>query len=259
MINNNLKLNGIDLDRAGIHTRRTIMFDDLEKLLEYSDLENISKEKYQEYIVDQNCLSKKSQKTRELSYQYLCDTYLLDKNILLFKALHYFWKRDEKSHSQLAFLCAYHRDALLRLVTPFILNLNENTLYNKLDLEAFIEEKQPGRFSQRTLESTVRNLSSSFSQSGHLDGRVKKTKIKLEPTVSSVGYALFISYLHGYKGEQLFKNDIFKLLECTYEHAIELASEASMKGWFIFKRLGSVIEVTFPSIVDNKTLEGNIE
>lgn len=259
MTNKNLKNYEIDLDRAGIHTRRTIMFDDLQKLLEYSDLEDVSKEQYREYVVDQNCLSKKSQKTRELSYQYLCDTYLLDNNILLFKALHYFWKRDDKSHTQLAFLCAYHRDALLRLVTPFILDLGENAPYNKLNLEEYIEQKQPGRFSQRTLESTVRNLSSSFSQSGHLDGRVKKTKVKIEATSSSVAYALFIAYLHGYRGEQLFKNDIFKLLECSYEHATELASEGAMKGWFIFKRIGSVIEVSFPAIVDQKTLEESIE
>jgi len=246
---------GINYERAGIHTRRTIMFEDLERLLDYSENKDLSPNEYRALIVDENCLGKNSAKTRSLSYQYLSDTYLLDKNFIMFKALLYFWKRDEAAHAQLAMLCAYNRDALFRMVTPYILSLPEGSQLQKLNVEEYIEAKQPDRFSQSTLESTVRNLNSSFTQAGHLQGRSKKIRTKIEATPASVSYALFIGHIKGYRGEMLLNSEYIKLLECSFEKAVELAQESSRKGWMIFKKVGNVIEVSFPSILTAQDLE----
>ena len=246
---------GINYERAGIHTRRTIMFDDLSRLLDYSENKDLTSDEYKSLIVDENCLGKNSVKTRTLSYQYLSDTYLLNQDIILFRALLYFWKRDEKAHSQLAMLCAYNRDALFRMVTPYILSLSEGSLLQKVDVEEYIESKQPDRFSQSTLESTVRNLNSSFTQAGHLHGRVKKIRTKLEATAAAVSYSLFIGYIQGLRGEMLLESEYMKLLECNYEQAVELALEASRKGWMIFKKVGNVIEVSFSNILTVQDME----
>jgi len=246
---------GIDLERAGIHTRRTIMFNDLERLLDYSEAQDLSSSQYKALIVDENCLGKNSVKTRTLSFQYLSDTYLLNQNIIMFRALLYFWKRDEDAHSQLAMLCAYNRDSLFRMVTPYILSLPEGSQLQKVNVEEYIESKQPDRFSQSTLESTVRNLNSSFTQAGHLQGRIKKIRTRLEATSASVSYALLIGYIQGLRGEMLLNSEYMKLLECSFEQAVGLAVEASQKGWMIFKKVGNVIEVSFPNILTKKDME----
>jgi len=246
---------GINFERAGIHTRRTIMIDDLTRLLEHSDGKSLTPSEYKELVVDENCLGKNSIKTRTLSYQYLADTYLLDPNIVLFRALLYFWQRDDDAHNQLAMLCAYNRDALFRMVTPYILSLPEGTLIQKMNVEEFIESQQPDRFSQSTLESTVRNLNSSFTQSGHLQGRVKKVRSRIEATPASVSYALLIGHIRGLRGEMLLNSEYMKLLECSFEQASELASDAARRGWIVFKRVGNVIEVAFPQILTLQDME----
>ena len=246
---------GINYEKAGIHTRRTIMFNDLEQLLDYSENKDLSPDEYRTLIVDENCLGKNSVKTRTLSYQYLSDTYLLNQDVLLFRALHYFWTRDEEAHSQLAMLCAYNRDALFRMVTPYILSLPEGAQLQKLNVEEFIEAKQPDRFSQSTLESTVRNLNSSFTQSGHLQGRVKKVRTRLEATPGAVSYALFIGFIKGYRGEMLLNSEYMKLLECSFDQTVELAQTSARKGWMIFKKVGNVIEVSFPNILTAQDME----
>lgn len=254
-MNSNLINFGINFERAGIHTRRTIMIDDLTRLLDYSDGKSLSPAEYKELVVDENCLGKNSVKTRTLSYQYLADTYLLDPDIVLFRALLYFWQRDEASSNQLAMLCAYNRDALFRMVTPYILSLPEGTLIQKVDVEEFIESAQPDRFSQSTLESTVRNLNSSFTQSGHLQGRVKKVRTRIEATPASVSYALLLGYIRGLRGEILLNSEYLKLLECSFDQAVELASVAARRGWIVFKQIGNVVEVAFPNILTSQDME----
>jgi len=254
-MNNNFNDFGMNFERAGIHTRRTIMFDDLAHLLDYSENKDLTLQEYKALIIDENCLGKNSVKTRGLSFQYLCDTYLLNQDIILFRALLYLWKKDEESHSQLAMLCAYNRDALFRMVSPYILSLPEGSRIQKVDLEEYIEEKQPDRFSQSTLESTVRNLNSSFTQSGHLQGRAKKIRTKIEATPAAVSFALLIAYIQGSRGEMLLNSEYMKLLECSFEQAVELAQESSRKGWMVFKKVGNVIEVSFPNILTQADME----
>ena len=57
------------------------------------------------------------------------------------------------------------------------------------------------------------------------------------------------------RGQALFQTEFTKLLDCTLDRAIELAEEASRKGWIIFKRVGNVIEVLFPNLIDQEQME----
>ncbi|MBU4326272.1 MAG: hypothetical protein KKB91_00810, partial [Proteobacteria bacterium] len=75
------------------------------------------------------------------------------------------------------------------------------------------------------------------------------------PTAGSVSYALLLGYLTGVRGESLFKTDYAKLLDCSFEKAIELTAEASRKGWIVFKRVGDVIEVLFPNLINEQEME----
>ena len=45
------------------------------------------------------------------------------------------------------------------------------------------------------------------------------------------------------------------MLDCSFDKAIELAEEASRKGWIVFKRVGDVIEVLFPNLINEQEME----
>jgi hypothetical protein len=88
-----------------------------------------------------------------------------------------------------------------------------------------------------------------------LQGRVKKVRSQPKATPGSVSYALLLGYLNGIRGANLFKTEYAKLLNCSFEGSIELATEASGKGWIVLKRLGSVIEVLFPKLLSQQEME----
>ena len=62
-------------------------------------------------------------------------------------------------------------------------------------------------------------------------------------------------FLTGERGESLFKTDYARLLDCPFEKAAEFAETASRRGWIVFKRAGSVIEILFPSLLTPQEVE----
>lgn len=246
---------GFRFERGGVHSSRTMMVDELVTLFSYVDDEEASKEGYLRAIEEDNCLAKRSGKTRRLTYRHLAELYSLDTVHILFRALRHFWKRDETGRPLLAMLCAYARDSIFRSTTPFILKCPQGTVINRESLEEFIDSQEPGRFSKATLRSTAQNINSSWTKSGHLTGRVKKIRTHPTPTPGSVSYALLLGYLTGARGQGLFRTEYIKLLDCPPDKAIELAEEASRKGWITFKRVGDVIEVLFPILINQQEQE----
>ena len=252
---NNLANLGFNSGRNSAHTARTIMLDELRTLLAIISNAQTAQSDYRQAIEDENCLSKRSGKTRTLTFRHLTELYALDPDIILFRALLFFWARDPASQPLLALLCAYARDTLLRSVVPLILGLPNGVRLSREQMEEFIDNLEPGRFSPATLKSTAQNLNSSLTQSGHLKGRARKIRDRATASAASISYALFLGYLTGARGEFLFRSEYIKLLDCPFDKAIELAEEASRKGWITFKRVGDVIEVLFPNLINPKEME----
>lgn len=246
---------GFDFEQAGVHTSRTLMLDELEVLLSYLDNSNANKADYLRAIDDENCLGKRTQANRKLTHRHLANLYTLELSVAIFRALLYFWQRDHQGRPLLGLLCGYCRDALLRLTTPFIMTFSEGTVVDREMLEEFIEHQQPGRFSPATLKSTAQNINSSWTQTGHLLGRARKIRAHAIATPGTVAYALFLGYLTGVRGESLFQTAFAKLLDCPIDQAINLAEEASRRGWIVFKRVGRTIEVLFPNLLTQQEME----
>jgi len=135
------------------------------------------------------------------------------------------------------------------------LRMPEGKDFSREALEDYLEDKYSGRFSKATLISTAQNLASSWTQAGHLRGRVKKSRVRAEATAGSTAYALFLGFLTGERGESLFRSDYARILDCSIERAVELAETASRKGWIVFKRVGNIIEVLFPSLLTDQEME----
>ncbi len=251
----NLTFFGFNLGRNSAHTSRTIMLAELKTLLAYVNNPTAAKADYRQAVEKNNCLAKRSGKTRTLTFRHLTELYGLNPDILLFKILLFFWNRDPEAQPQLALLCAYARDPLLRLAVPLVLALPDGARLHREKMEEFIENLEPERFSPATLKSTAQNLNSSLTQSGHLKGRAHKFRKQAPAAPGSIAYALFLGYLTGARGEFLFRSEYIKLLDCPFVQAIELAEEASRKGWIVFKRIGDVIEVLFSNLINQKEME----
>jgi hypothetical protein len=232
-----------------------MMLEELGALLAYIDRPEADKSDYLQAIDDENCLGKRSGKTRTLTYRHLVDLYSLDRTNVLFRALLYFWNRDIDGQPLLALLCTYARDSIFRSTAPFILKFPEGATITRKSLEEFIENEYPGRFSRATLKSTAQNINSTWTKSGHLYGRTRKVRSSANPTAGSVSYALLLGYLTGARGLSLFQTKYTTLLDGGFDKYIELAEEASRKGWIVLKRVGDIIEVLFPNLINQEEME----
>ena len=254
MMSNLMRL-GFTFKLGGTHSARTMMLEDLRTLLSDVKDPNSLQLTYRQAICDQNCLGKRSAMTRMLSYRHLVDLYALDPDCTIFRALRFFWLRDIQGQPLLALLCAYSRDSILRSTRSFVLNVPEEKLVNKLDLEEWIDNQLPDRFSKTTLKSTAQNINATWTKSGHLKGRTSKTRSRALATPGSMAFALLLGYLTGVRGEALFKTEYAALLDCSFELSIDLAQDASSRGWIVLNRVGTIIEVLFPNLINSQEME----
>ena len=254
-LNNRLERLGFRHEGGSAHMARTMMLSELSSLLDYVAEPSSTSAVYAKAIEEDNCLGKRSGQTRSRSLRHLTDLYALDPGKTVFRSLRYFWHRDPVGRPMIACLAASVRDPLLRLSAPFVLNLTHGQPYSRGALEEYLEKQFPGRFSKATLTSTAQNLASTWTQSGHLTGRVKKSRSEATTTAGSTAYALFLGFLTGARGEMLFQTEYAKLLDCSFEQAAEFAESASRKGWIIFKRVSNVLEVLFPTLLTEQETE----
>ena len=242
---------GFGFAKGTVHSARTLMLQELSALLEAVP-EARNKEEFVDQIVGQNCLGKQSFNTRKRTAEHLIELYTLDPQVNLFRNLLYFWRRDVQSQPQLALLLTAVRDSILRETAGKILNLPDGSRPALSDMEAAIAELYPGRFSQRSVTSMAQNIRSTWTHTGYLKGRVIKVRQRVTPTPASVAYALLIGYLQGVRGMSLFETEYIAMLDCNREKALELAEQASARGWMVMKRVGNVVEALFPQLINEE-------
>ncbi|KJS33041.1 MAG: hypothetical protein VR64_03770 [Desulfatitalea sp. BRH_c12] len=253
--NNKLTRFGFAFPLGSPHVSRTMMLTELTRLIDYIGDTNAPKQRYATAIVEENCLAKRTEKNRAITKRFLLELYTLDNSKILFRGLLFFWQRDPAGRPLLALICAYARDTLLRTSASYILPLSEGAAVSRRSMEEFLDGQDPDRYSPGKLASNAKNLNSTWTQSGHLCGRSNKIRTRIIPSPGSVSYALLLGYLKGVRGSTLFNTDLMKLLDCSFDKAVELAEEASRKGWIVFKRVGDIIEVLFPNMINEQEME----
>ena len=232
----------------GTHSSRTIMLADIQTLLA-SVPKDVPKDAYRHAILEDNVLGKKTASTRRASAQRLSELYALDPAIACFRLLRFFWDIDREGRPLLALLCAVARDPLLRVAVPAVLAVPEGELVTKDLLEKAIAASVPGRFNPPMIQKIARYVASSFTQSGHLRGHVANCRAHPVVTAAAAAYALVLGYLAGSSGQMLLTTLWTRLLDVPTDRLITLAGEASRRGWIIFRRSGSVVEVRFPALL----------
>ncbi len=237
---------GFKFGTNGPHSSRTMMIEDLRGLLERTPPE-ASLADFRRVIVDENLLNKKTESTRRETLRRLRELYALDVETMVFRVLQTYWRQDPAGRPLLALLVALARDPLLRISAAVILNSRPGSEIPVSLFDDALARAMPGHFGPKIQAATARHIASSWEQSGHLTGRLRKTRLAVRPTPWAVTLALFLGYLAGERGEYLVSSQWLLLLDVRPGEAGEHISAAHRLGLLNFFRSGSVVQITFPA------------
>jgi hypothetical protein len=227
------------------------MLDELSHLLDTVP-ENAVREDYAEAVIVQNCLGKRTTSTRKISFQRLTELYALDPKVILFRALRNLWARSETSRPLLALLMALARDPLLRATATTLLDTPYGSEFSRQSVKDALSEVVEGRLNGATLDKVVRNATSSWTQSGHLSGRVVKIRQHVEATPTATTFALLLGFAVGRRGRLLFCAPWVAILDVGFENLVDLTVDAKRLGLLDLKQFGSMIDVSFPAFFIDK-------
>lgn len=221
------------------------MLDDLRSLFSHTR-PNATREDYSQAIIEHNVLGKPTRKARELTLRHLAALYGLDSENPLFRALRRLWPLNDSAQPMLALAVSLARDPLLRATQDFILNHRVGQIIHREQVEQFLEETFPHRFSPASLKSFAQNTSGSWTAGGILSGHRNKMRSQPHAHPESLTLLLFLGYLSGRSGQRLFSSEWTNLLGTTQDELEALANTASHRGLLVFMNAGGVKEVRFP-------------
>jgi len=230
------------------------MLDELSHLLEAVP-GDVAREQYADAVMEQNCLGKRTAATRKLSLQRLTELYALEPQVILFRLLRDLWGRNETSRPLLALLLALARDPLLRMTASAVVRTPYGHEFARQSMKDTLIAAVGDRLSEATLDKVVRNASSSWTQSGHFHGRGRKTRHKVEATPAATSFALLLGFAVGRRGRLLFETPWTAVLDANPEELIDMAVDAKRLGLLDLKQSGSMIDVSFPTLLTEKERE----
>jgi len=237
----------------GTHTSRTIMLSELTELLEAVPAD-ADRQAYAVAIVEDNVLGKHTIATRRLTNQRLGELYGLNPRLPIFRVLRYLWTIDLAGRPLLAMLCALARDPLLRSTAQPVLELPLGAELVRAHLLHAIRGAVGDRLNEAVLDKVARNAASSWSQSGHLVGRVRKIRQRVTPTPGSLAMALWMGTLEGLAGQALLDSRWTRVLDRTGRELLPIALKAKQLGLIHARVGGGVVEID-ASRLDNMTSE----
>jgi hypothetical protein len=239
---------GFRWGEKGTHTSRTIMLHELRAVLA-SCRPDATRDDYLAAIHEDNCLGKRTASTRKLSSQRLSELYALDPEVPLFRVMRRCWYADRDGQAVLALLLALARDPLLRASAPPILRMRSGEELARQQLTDALSRAVGSRLSEATLDKVVRNVASSWTQSGHLKGRGRKVRQSVTPTAATTAYALLLGHLAGKRGAALFESLWAQVLDAPAGELMHLALDARRLGFLDMSQSGGVIDVAFSRLL----------
>ena len=208
-----------------------------------------TRDDYVRAVMEDNCLGKRTAATRRFSLQRLTELYGLDRRLLLFRVMRELWERHETSRPLLALLLALARDPLLRATATSVLRTPHGHEFARQPMTEALSEVAGERLNGGTLDKVVRNAASSWTQSGHLRGRSRKTRQRVRATPAATAYALLLGFGSGSRGSLLFETAWCAVLDAAEAELLEIAVAAKSLGLLDLKQSGSIIEVSFTAML----------
>lgn len=239
---------GFKVGALGTHSSRTIMLDEISTLLAAVP-EDAGRSDYLSAIVENNALGKLTTATRKITAQRLTELYALEPGVPIFRIFRRFWQDDVPGRPVLALLCSLARDPLLRATADPVLTMTAGEELSRQKVTDAIRVASGVRLNDATLDKVVRNVSSSWTQSGHLRGRARKFRQWVHPTPLTTAYALMLGYLEGLRGGRLFETNWIRVLDSSPGELRNLAAEAKRLNGLDLRSAGDVIEIGFTTVL----------
>jgi len=238
-------LYGFKTSKRSVHSARSMMGKELDLLLEGTS-DGCSISDYKSAITERNILSKGTANNREITFQMLRTLYTLDPGKALFRALRRLRTRDNVVDHLLYFQLAFARDPLLRSATRLVLDLDRGTKFEKGPVEDVVRSFPGSSYSEVSVASFTRNMGSSWTQAGFLEGR--HDKHRSQPALGSANaiFAALCAILDGWQGEVLFDSPWLRLLDRSRPETELLFETAARLGQMRLLKAGGVFEFRFP-------------
>jgi hypothetical protein len=233
---------GLRFGAGGTHQSKTMM---LKEIGAYLDYPSASPTAARELIVGANILDKRTASTRTLTLRHLNGLYGIEPLPPITKALTELWRREDRvGKAQLALLCALARDPLLRDTAVAILEAPVGAPVTWPIIADVFAELYRDRFSEKMLRSLSQNCASTWTQSGHLEGAVKKRRVRVKATPSAVAFAALIATVCGFGGPAILSSPWVRVLDVSADGALDLLRQAEARGLTRVRAAGDVIEIS---------------
>jgi len=239
---------GFSAKLTGGHMARSMMFEEMRILQESLPLE-AKKEDFKRAIVEENILGKPTQSSREKSFHHLVELYGMDPGLALFRVLRTLGNADRSSFPLMAATCVYSRDPQLRASFELIQSKRDGQEIPRVEMEELLEASFPDRFSPAMKKSLAQNVNTTWTFSGHLEGRSKKTRRLPVAGFGAVTFAMFVGWLSGLRGELLLSSVYGRLVNAEPGTILHQLRQASAHQWLRLRSGGGVTEIDFSPLL----------
>ncbi len=251
----NLVALGFRVADSGPHTGKTLMLQELETLLAAVAADAPAKT-YRVAIVEENVLGKRTLSTRKETASRLTALHGLDPTKPLFRVLRRLWDVEPTARPQLALLNGLARDPLLMATRGPVMGMAAGQLVQRSEMVAAVQGFTHDRLSAKVLDAVARNAASSWTQSGHLKGKVKKVRQPLRPQPVALALAMWLGHACGKRGKALLSSPWASVLDTTTSGLLGLAEQAKRLGLLKLSHGAGVVSID-PSSLD--PLHGGVQ
>lgn len=231
---------GFRLSGGGAHQSKTMMLKELEAMLSGP---NTSGNELRNAAIEENRMGKSTANTRRLTFRHLCSLYGFMEQPLLTKAFLKLWTHDNDGHRHQALLTALARDPILRETAKVVLDGVTGQILQRPQFEAALSSALPDRFSEKTIRSIAQNCASTWTQSGHLRGTVRKIRHRASPSPSSVAMAALLATVAGFGGPAILSSIWMRVLDLSPDQALDSLRRAEALGLARVRSAGEVTEI----------------
>lgn len=233
---------GARVGARGTHTSRTLMLDELTELLRVVPV-SAERREYVGAVVDENCLGKATTSNRRLTLQRMTELFALDPEVPVFSVMRRLWDIDSAGRPLIALMCALVRDPLLRGTSPYIVSMPIGAELTHADYVASIREHVDVRLNDGVLDQVRRNSASSWTQSGHLEGRGRKRRMMVGAPFGAVAFALWVGSLEGRVGDDLLASYWMRHFDAPRNAVIEAVLRCKQSGLLFASIGGGVVHI----------------
>ena len=233
---------GFRIGRGGVHQSKTLMLRELSALLAARN--TAPGVGIQPLVLESNVLDKPTGSARRIALERLNGLYALSSVPPISRVLASLWVANHHSRPTLALACALARDPLLRDSASVVLRASDGSVVRSPDFAQMFSELYPDRFSEKTLRSLSRNCASTWTQTGHLSGRIRKTRRRAHATPISTAFVALLASLAGFGGPSLLASPWIAILDRTAPEVVALLREAEESGLVRVRSAGEVVDIS---------------